>query len=572
MSGNHFLRSTDFYDIDISYDRNSNITVIENNVHTGFDVSYTMDDVDRLTRAQEGTWGGSSISSETRDQEWTLDQVGNWDLAKLDLNGDDDWSGTDEYEDDRTHNKVNELTGRDIDDSGSDDYTLVYDEVGNLIDDGASYKYVYDPMGRLREVLDRSDDSLVAEYKYNGVKYRVSEHVDTDDDGDVDGSDDWWHYAFDTRWRMLSKYVGSASDPEEEFVYQRAGRDGQGRSTYIDELALRDRDTTGNGTLDERIYYCQNWRADVSALVDDAGAIVEWVKYSAYGVPFGLPGGDTDSDGDCDSTDEAQVTTWVNASTYDVIGDLDLDGDVDSVDESAVNATYLGLANGWNRLGALVVGNKFGFAGYGSVGWSPSDYACRHRTLVASLGRWSSRDPLGYQGLANLVEYAASKPTVLVDPFGLVGQVTNSGATSVTAVGEVPNMEVVENTHGERFPPTLERPDGTVTTECEDVGVGDSSSGDADNIIVCCGSLFDGVCYEFVIHNSQQCWTTCIDGVPRLLCETYSWFPGTLQGLASRALGGRLVGQPQDGEQKPTRESTPAEAEQWKDRHCDKNK
>ena len=26
---------------------------------------------------------------------------------------------------------------------------------------------------------------------------------------------------------------------------------------------MRDRDTDGNGSLDERIYYCQNWRYDV---------------------------------------------------------------------------------------------------------------------------------------------------------------------------------------------------------------------------------------------------------------------------------------------------------------------
>ncbi|MCA9307712.1 MAG: hypothetical protein KDA16_14375, partial [Phycisphaerales bacterium] len=122
----------DFYDIDINYDRNSNITLIEDNVHTGFDVEYTMDDVDRLVEAEEGTWSGSAITSQTRDQNWTLDQVGNWDHATLDLDGDGTFTDPDEYADDRTHNDVNELTGRDIDDSGSDDYTLSYDEVGNL--------------------------------------------------------------------------------------------------------------------------------------------------------------------------------------------------------------------------------------------------------------------------------------------------------------------------------------------------------------------------------------------------------------------------------------------------------
>ena len=51
-------------------------------------------------------------------------------------------------------------------------------------------------------------------------------------------------------------------------------------SAYTDGVVLRDRDTTGDGTLDERVYYCQNWRADVAALVTDAGGMLEWVRFT----------------------------------------------------------------------------------------------------------------------------------------------------------------------------------------------------------------------------------------------------------------------------------------------------
>ncbi len=44
-----------------------------------------------------------------------------------------------------------------------------------------------------------------------------------------------------------------------------------------------------DGTLEERVYYCQNWRGDVSVVVEDEADMVEWVKYSAYDVPFGRP-------------------------------------------------------------------------------------------------------------------------------------------------------------------------------------------------------------------------------------------------------------------------------------------
>jgi len=65
----------------------------------------------------------------------------------------------------------------------------------------------------------------------------------------------------------------------------------------------------------------------VVALLTDAGEMVEWVKHSAYGGPFALPAGDTDSDGDWDATDS---NTILGGGAYDVRRDADLDGDVDA--------------------------------------------------------------------------------------------------------------------------------------------------------------------------------------------------------------------------------------------------
>jgi len=93
-------------------------------VHAGFDVDYTNDHLNRLTKAEEGTWGGSSITTRSRQQIWTLDQVGNWDVGQLDLNGDGDFIDASEYDDHRTHDKANELTARDTDNNGTNDYTL----------------------------------------------------------------------------------------------------------------------------------------------------------------------------------------------------------------------------------------------------------------------------------------------------------------------------------------------------------------------------------------------------------------------------------------------------------------
>ena len=411
----------DIYHVDITYDRNSNITELDEvDVHVGFDAKITVDGLDRVSNVQEGTLSGGSITSETREQTWTLmDQVGNWEHVKLDLDGDGSYGGTDEYDDDRTHNEVNELTGRDTDDNGSDDHTLVYDEAGNLPDDGESYKYDYDVWYRLRKV-NKQSDALLAEHRYNGLGHRIAEHTDTDVDGDVDANDDWHHFAYDERWRVVAMFLDADTSPTEEFVPQNAGAGGQGGASYIDEVVLRDRDTDGNGSLDERVWYCQNWRYDVIALVDDGGDQREMVRYSAYGVPFGLPGGDCDSDGDCDngdSVDTDQIQTWINSSSYNLRGDLDLDGDVSSSDKALAAAVpFSGALGGWGG-GSALAENSLGFEGLrrGTSGiWD-----VRHRWLDSGLGAWSSRDPLGYADGAALYRVLQSRPLIAVDPLGL---------------------------------------------------------------------------------------------------------------------------------------------------------
>lgn len=61
----------DFFDTDITWNQTDDPAIVEDNVHTGFDVSYTLDELSRVTRAEEGTWSGSAITSRTRDQQRT---------------------------------------------------------------------------------------------------------------------------------------------------------------------------------------------------------------------------------------------------------------------------------------------------------------------------------------------------------------------------------------------------------------------------------------------------------------------------------------------------------------------
>ena len=145
-------------------------------------------------------------------------------------------------------------------------------------------------------------------YRYNGLNQRITWHYDATGNGTTDGSDPTYHFAWgggaggDEKWRMVGTWRGSDTEPKELFVNHQAGLAGHGGSSYIDTVALRDKDSTngwtglGDGTREQRHYYAQNWRADVAAVFDSTGEIQEWDKYRAYGVPFLLTPGDHNKD------------------------------------------------------------------------------------------------------------------------------------------------------------------------------------------------------------------------------------------------------------------------------------
>jgi RHS repeat-associated protein len=415
----------DFFDMDIEYDRNSNITSVDDLVYTGVDVKYTIDDLNRLTDAQEGTLGGGTISSETRQQTWTLDQVGNWELDQLDLTGDGDFGDANELNDDRTHNVVNELTARDTDDNGTNNYTLTYDEVGNLTDDAENFEYVYDPWGRLRKTKNQSS-ALVSEFYYNGLNHRTEVHFDVDGDGTVENTaDDPWRYlAYNERWQLLAEFVGSDADALHEWMPHWAGLFGSGGSSYIDDIVMRLRDIALDGTPEERVYFCSNWRHDVVALLSDIGELLEQVRYSAYGTPFSFPAADTDSDFDWDFPDQGAIMlvsgVGVGGPGYTPQKDANLDGTVDSGDITHANS----ITGSYQTLGRTVlsstgVKNRKGYADYEQDHSTYKLYHVRHRVMNTTLGRWTRRDPLGYVDGRNLYRVVPNTATMKFDPFGL---------------------------------------------------------------------------------------------------------------------------------------------------------
>ncbi len=417
-----------------------------------FDVLYTLDALNRLQRAEEGTLtfpgGTPTLSNRSRDERWldssgnlALSQTGNWLNRRLDLDGNGVFTGTGELDETNTFSLANELKARDTDSNGTDNFTFGYDKVGNETDDGEDYTYVYDPWGRVRQVKNRSNSNLVAEYRYNGLGFKTGWHYDANTSGAVDGSDPWYWFCYDEDWRMVATFRDTDSNPKEVFVHHNAGLGGHGGSSYIDSVLLRDRDAStvwtsaADSNREERRYYAQNWRSDVSAILTSDGKMVEWEKYSAYGVPFALPAGDTDSDGDFDPNDAAAI---LFSGGYDVRQDAELDGDVDTADATYANSITGGYQTlGRGLLSSTAVNNRRGYAGYEYdptfEGAGRHLYHVRHRVYDADIGRWTRRDPLGYVDGTSLYEYVRSRAITTIDPMG------QASASCASSCGGVPD-------------------------------------------------------------------------------------------------------------------------------------
>jgi RHS repeat-associated protein len=428
-------------DVQIAYDRDSNITSVVDLLHKNssgdrnYDVIYTIDNLNRLTEALEGKWESDSLSPTSRDEQWTLDQVGNMTRVKLDLDGNGTFSGAGEMDDTRTYSVANELSTRDTDSTPgttANNHTLSYDAVGNMTDDGKDYKYRWDAFGRLVEVDPQSGVIPVAAYTYNGLNYRIRTRTPTDyqsygageDDGPPISWNPWYSFGYDERWRMINTYRDTDSSPKERFVYHAAGLGGYGGSSYIDSVILRDRDantawgSAADGTLEERRYYCQNWRADVSAVLTDTGKLVESVKYSSYGVPTCLPAGDLYGTGSWGSTESAAITAAIGGA-YDVRYDTDLDGYITAYDVAQANAVSGGYQTiGRGTLSSPAVASRKGYAGYeGSA--ASAMVLSRRRWASVDLSCWLRRDSAGFHDSMSLYQYVSDNPLTSVDPEGL---------------------------------------------------------------------------------------------------------------------------------------------------------
>jgi len=339
----------------------------------GFDELYGDDGLNRLTTMRRGTLSSNqtAITGKTFAQDWSLDAAGNWSGFDEDDNGDGTW----DLVQSRTSNTVNEITGI-TNTTGPAWATPVYDGTGNMTKvpkpdtPAQAFTATYDAWNRLVKLVDDSTSNIVQENVYDGRRFRIVRNDYTG--GTLSGTR---HFYYTDGWQGIEERLESAgtisSNPDRQFVWG---------LRYIDDLILRDRNTNGGGSLNERLYCLQDANWNVTAIADTTGNVQERYAYDAYGITKIL----------------SPTFEMRTASNYD-----------------------------WRNR----------FAGY-SWDEESQSYQVRYRVFHPALGRFLTRDPMRLDtSELNLYEYVGGDPIDYLDPWGLLqqlpGQIAGGGAAAV---------------------------------------------------------------------------------------------------------------------------------------------
>jgi RHS repeat-associated protein len=398
---------------------------------------FTYDKLHRAVESMRGVHDGSAFTFiAPSSQQWELDMLGNWKKLKHSPI----YDGTGWTNENRTHNRVNEIKTRDPDGPGggtNPPLDLTFDDVGNITAQDTSpsttVDYVHDAWNRLVRIEQSS--AVRGAYTYNGLNWRITRRADVrgtnanDPINPPDGTIDEVRYlTYSGGWQLLQEDVdvgeNASIDRRIQYVWGIRG---------VDDLILRREDgappteTTGggsgtDGTYERQRIYLTDPIGSPVAILDNANAsVIERISYDPYGNARHHSPADLDGDGDVDGMDQAILLgAWANGVAD--TADIDRDGNVNGWDQ-ALLLYYWGSAMPAGWISYAGEDNALGFAGYvhnkeapGSAGGA---YLARNRWYDPLLGRWLSRDPMGYVDGMNSYLYVAANPLVLIDPLGL---------------------------------------------------------------------------------------------------------------------------------------------------------
>ena len=389
--------------------------------HESMGVVIGRDGLSRVLSVDRGTVTSGAVAVASGGEQFSFGSHGSMSRRSQDLNGDGDYSDAREFDSTQTFSAFNELASVDVDSDSVVDLLPSYNAVGGLVDDGSAYELTWDAFGRLVEIRSRASGDVVEQMKYNALNHLTEHLYDTNLDGVASSADTPVRFAYSPDWRRLASFRGGDSQPKEEWVPHFAGIAGGVALQAIDLFALWEVDQTSgffsgsDGALETRRYLLQDEFANVVSVVGSSGYRLEDVRYSAYGRPFGFPGGDLDSDGDCDAADVSIIDASIAAASYDVRGDVDSDGQLDAQDRAAVVGFYQGAMLGFGALSGLE--NHIGWHGSYHLA-SEGLVLMRNRVFDSRSGLFASRDPLGFEDGFDLYRYGGGRPITRLDPEG----------------------------------------------------------------------------------------------------------------------------------------------------------
>src|SRR5262249_6398860 len=177
---------------------------------------------------------------------WSLDPLGNFSSTTA-----DGGSAVN-----NSFNKQNEETA-----AGTS--TLAFDSNGNLTTDDQGHTLVYDAWNRLDTV--KNGASTLTSYKYDALGRKIVENPGTAND-----------LYYSNQWQVLEERSGGVSTATIQYVWS---------PVYVDALIERDRSTANNGNMNERLYVQEDANANVTALINTSGSVVERYDYDPYGKP-----------------------------------------------------------------------------------------------------------------------------------------------------------------------------------------------------------------------------------------------------------------------------------------------
>lgn len=462
---------------------------------------------DRLNRLiRETRTDPSGVDSSYADghvgQEWTLDMLGNWDKVLLDDDGTAGFNNSTDSYDSRTFNSANEIDNaaqqydRVMQKSGvvpsytPTYYSYSYDDNGNMTDERrgpavptpgdtlSGLVHVYDAWNRLvkTEYDGAGANKDVAVYTYNGLGWRTSKEMDLST-GAYDGTMDQKRYfLYNASWQIVEEHVDTDNDGDVDWKEQQFWG-----VRYIDDAIAKrvDRDTDDSWSWVDsdttRWYQLSDSQFSVAAILEEDGDVYERLYYDAYGNAEHRYPGDYDDNKSISFPEVSSLTNGgaargIGTTGYDADIDVNLDGTVNDADVAQIAGAhgYTGsLGEGWISSPDSTGGpdNSIGYAGY-VFNSEREDYTVRYRVYHAKLGRWMTRDPVGYIDGGSMYAYVDSNSLRYIDPFGLKYVDTGEGTSSYVPGSGSMHYEVSNPQGGIGNSNSGYRHKGTVDWDC----------------------------------------------------------------------------------------------------------